>query len=305
MKFMNNYQASGQDQAQRSLINETKTNVQIVILAAGKGSRMKSDVPKVLQLVGGRAMIDRVFDSAKQVTGSIIVVCSPLLESYVKSNFIDNAVKDTARKRGRSLANASGLIKLALQTNPLGTAHAVYSAIDVIDASKLTVVLYADNPFITPEIIQKLLRHLVSTDSSLVTLAFNHQNPAQYGRIVTSEDGEFLKIVEFKDASESERAVTLCNSGVMVFAPNILNQYLPLCLRGSDFAPGSLKDTNQHNADYKSKEFYLTDMVEICKNNNHKVSYFIAPNSTLVMGVNTPEELDYANSQNSIPNLFL
>lgn len=287
MKFMSNYQASTQ-----TLNNGLSNCAQIVILAAGKGSRMKSEVPKVLQLVGGKPMIERVFEAAKQVTSDIIVVCSPSLEAYANDNF----------------ANAAALVKLVVQTNPLGTAHAVYSAIDVIDKTKFTVVLYADNPFITPEIIEKLLRHLVETDSSLVTLAFNSENPAQYGRIITSQQGEFLRIVEFKDASENEKAITLCNSGVMTFAPNILHHYLPLYLRPDNerdnMALRILKNGKKSKTDFHNKEFYLTKIVQICKNDNCKVSYFLADNFHLAMGVNTLEELDYANSHNFISKVF-
>ncbi len=235
-------------------------NCQVIVLAAGNGRRMESALPKVMHKVGGKSMLDRVLTNAKQVSNEVILVHSWQLEEYIAH------YKDTC--------------KFVLQPEPLGTAHAVYSALDLIDDNKIVAVLYGDNPLITADIINDLLEYLVSTNSAITTLCFKRDNPGQYGRIVIDKLGNFLKIVEFKQATSEELAVTICNSGIMVFAEGILNKYLP-----SIFS---------EEID-KSKELYLTELVKIVKDSGKKVSYLLSSNHDIVIGVNTKQELEEAN----------
>jgi bifunctional N-acetylglucosamine-1-phosphate-uridyltransferase/glucosamine-1-phosphate-acetyltransferase GlmU-like protein len=233
---------------------------QIVILAAGSGTRMQSsDLPKVMHTVGGRPMLDIVFDNASEVTEDIILVHSKQLLPYI-SHYPKSC-------------------KLALQERALGTAHAVLSAMNRIRDELPIAVIYGDNPLISSKIISDLLNHLDNTQSAIATLAFIRDDPAQYGRIVLDNSGNFIKIVEYKDASPEEKTVNLCNSGVMVFAPFILKRYLPLCV-----------DQNILG----NAEFYLTKIIEICAF-KEKITYLLAHNNRLVVGVNTQEELRYAN----------
>lgn len=239
-------------------MKETK-NVQIIVLAAGKGSRMQSSLPKVLHLVSGKPMLDRVIDNALCVTDDVIVVYSEMISEHLKS-YEDRC-------------------KLVLQKDSVlrGTGYAVRCAFRLINKNKINVVLFADNPLITPNLIKKLVEELVETKSHLVALAFNRSDPGEYGRIVTDKSGRFLWIVESKLAKEEEKKITLCNSGVMAFAPSILLEYLPVCL------PNRLG------------EFCLSDVVDICRCLRKKVSYLLAPNSDEVVGVNTQEDLKEAN----------
>ncbi len=230
---------------------------QIVVLAAGKGSRMQSNIPKVMHKICGKKMLDMVLSTAESVTKDIILVYSPEDSGYFKEY--------------------STKCELVPQEVRLGTAHAVYSALGSIKKDAYTIVLYGDNPLISGDIIKSTLQSLIKETSSLITLAFLRDDPGAYGRIILEKDGSFSKIVEFKHASEEEQGIKLCNSGIMIFAPGILNQYIERCIE----AP-------------LSEEAYLTKIVEIAKNAGEKVSYFLSENPNLVIGVNTKEELKKA-----------
>ena len=236
--------------------------MQIIILAAGRGSRMKSELPKVMHKVGGKSMLGRVFENCHKVTDNLVLVYSDHIEEFLPE-FADKC-------------------NLVRQGEQLGTAHAVYVAKSQFDNTKPIGVIYGDNPLITSDIIQNLFNYMEKTNSKAVTLAFEFNKPNAYGRIVTDSDGCFKKIVESKFASPEEKEITLCNSGVMSFAPGVLGKYIEECLK-----PDS--NTSQ-------KELYLTKIIEICSQNNEKVSYYTSDNYNLVLGVNTQEELQNANS---------
>ncbi len=235
---------------------------QIIILAAGKGTRMKSDLPKVMHEVGGSPMVERVIQNCKKITDDLILVYSKHLEPYLPN-----------LERDCTLVN---------QEKQLGTAHAVAVAKEKFDAEKYIGVIYGDNPLITADIIDDLFKHLQETNSKAVTLAFEYNKPNQYGKIITDDNGDFQKIVEAKFANEQEKQVTLCNSGIMAFAPGILGKYIDQCL-----VPSS---------DNPEKELYLTEIIEICAAHGEKVSYFKSNDHNLVIGVNTQDELSSANS---------
>lgn len=234
---------------------------QIVILAAGKGSRMKSNLPKVMHKIGDKTMLQMVVDNAYAVTKDIILVYSDHIAEYLSA-----------------FANQC---KFALQNEQLGTAHAVWVASALINNNIQNAVIYGDNPLITPEIITELFNHLETSRSAVVTLAFKHEEPNAYGRIIQDAGGNFKKIVEFKVATDLEKKIKLCNSGVMAFAPGILQKYLPACINRS---------RNVNNS-----ELYLTEIIEICSNAGEKVSYYTSKNHHLVIGINTQEELQAAN----------
>ena len=236
-------------------------NNQIIILAAGKGSRMESDLPKVMHKVAGKPMLERVVENCSKVTGDLVLVYSGHLLPYL----------DPFKPK----------CKMVNQTEQLGTAHAVSVALELIDPSKICAVIYGDNPLITPPIIKDLLQYLTDSSSSVVTLALECDQPNHYGRIILDAAGNFKEIVEFKFATEQEKAITLCNSGIMAFAPGILNKYLPRCL-----AP---------NPEFPDRELYLTDIIAVCSKAGEKVSYYTSADHALLMGVNTKDELAKAN----------
>lgn len=234
---------------------------QIIILAAGKGSRMKSNLPKVMHKVGGKPMLQMVVDNASAITDDIILVYSDHIVEY--------------------LPMFKSKCKFALQDNQLGTAHAVWVASSLINNNIQTAVIYGDNPLITPQIIEELFAHLQSSGAAVASLVFEHEEPNEYGRIILDEKGKFKKIVEFKVATDLEKKVKLCNSGIMAFAPGILEKYLPTCV-------------NQPN-NSSSKELYLTEIIEICSNAGELVTCYTSKEHQLVVGVNTQEELETAN----------
>lgn len=234
---------------------------QIIILAAGKGSRMKSELPKVMHKVGNKSMLERVVDNAQAITKDLILVYSDHIKEYLPI-FEKNC-------------------QFVLQDEQLGTAHAVWVARNLIKDDIYTAVIYGDNPLITPDIISGLFEHLQNSGAAVATLVFEHTEPNAYGRIILDAQGNFKKIVEYKFANEAERKITLCNSGIMAFAPSILNKYLPFCL--------DEKLTNQ------GKELYLTEIIEVCSSHGEKVTYYTSKKHELVIGVNTQEELEVAN----------
>lgn len=244
------------------IINNYRTmNEQIIILAAGKGSRMKSELPKVMHEVGGKPMVQRVIDSCSKITDDLILVYSDHIKEFVP--LLEGC-------------------KLAEQKSQLGTAHAVDAASEYMRDDKNIGVIYGDNPLITDDIISKLFAFMNQRKASVVTLAFEYDKENQYGRIVVDQNGNFVKIVEAKFASDEELKITICNSGIMVFAPGILQKYLPQCLKPDSNNP--------------EKELYLTDIIEVCFEAGEKVDYYIPDDSENVIGVNTKDELDYANN---------
>lgn len=241
--------------------------MQIIILAAGKGTRMQSDLPKVMHKVGDKPMLEHVVNNCSRVSDDLVLVYSDHLKEF--------------------LPNFSDRCRLARQDQQLGTAHAVHVAKKYFSKDEPIAVIYGDNPLITPEIINNLCEHMQKTKSQITTLAFEYDGPNAYGRIIVGPDGEFEKIIEYKFATPEERKQTLCNSGIMSFAPGILQKYIDKCL----------------NMDEESgKEMYLTEIIEICQQAGEKTSYYLSDSSKLV-GVNTQEELTRANSiLNSIDN---
>ncbi|WP_347938848.1 sugar phosphate nucleotidyltransferase [Rickettsia oklahomensis] len=235
-------------------------NYQIIILAAGKGTRMESNLPKVMHKVGGVPMLETVLKNSLEVTNDVVIVYSEKLKRY--------------------LMPYEHMCRFVLQKEPKGTAHATYTAIDLIDENKIILVLYGDHPLITPKLIHELIDYLSLTNSALVTLSFERENPTWYGRIATDKNGDLLEIIEYKNASEEEKKIKLCNSGIMAFSIGMLNKYLPL------FA------TNITG----NKEVYLTEIVKICKNHGEKVSYLLSTDHDLIIGVNNKHELEEANN---------
>lgn len=212
-------------------------NITCIILAAGKGTRMKSKIHKMMHEIGGIPLVGHVLDLCqnKLDANQITVVAAPdelPTLDYIKSN---------------SQAD------LVFQHEKLGTGHAVLMAEQQIsDAATQNpdgaiLVLYADTPFVEVKTLELMISKINAGDD-LVVLGFEPEDAAQYGRLLTDNQGELLAIREYKDATELERAVTLCNSGIMTFKAKHLNQLL--------------KKIDNKNA---SGEYYLTDCVEIAK----------------------------------------
>lgn len=235
----------------------------ILILAAGKGTRMKSAQPKVMHKVAGRSMLGHVLALAASAGDRApAVVVGPGM--------------DQVRAEAETLASG---VSVFVQKEQLGTADAVLAAREAIEAhSGDVIVLYADTPLILPATIDRLRAALDdgAGGSGVAVLGFEARDPAGYGRLLTGTDGSLIAIREDKDALESERAVKLCNSGVMAF-------------RVSDLATTLSKITN-NNA---KGEFYLTDAVEIIRTSGAKAAVVVCDEDE-VLGVNSRDQLAVA-----------
>ena len=230
-------------------------SVSLIVLAAGQGTRMNSDLPKVLHQVGAAPLLHHALRAGQSLGPErIIVVAGQGAEAVTKAAL---AFDDTAT--------------VVVQEERLGTGHAVAQALPALaDATGDAVILYGDTPFIRAETLEAMLaaraRHVV------VVLGFEAADPGRYGRLVTS--GDMLdRIVEFKDANDAERAITLCNSGVICADIATLAELVAAI--GNDNASG---------------EYYLTDIVGIPHAKGLSAGVVIcAENETL--GINTRAEL--------------
>ncbi len=212
----------------------TDNNFAVVILAAGRGLRMKSDLPKVLHRIGGRAMLRLVLDAVEPLRPDrIVVVVGPDMP----------AVEEIAAPH-----------ITVVQDSPLGTGHAVLQAERVLDGyhgvtgrGELLVV-FGDTPLLSTETLAGMLEARRDGDGgpSLVGLGFRPDDPGHYGRLVLDEAGRVQRIVEFADASPAEREIGLCNGGVLLADAPLLFALLGRC--GRDNAKG---------------EIYLTDVFEL------------------------------------------
>lgn len=202
-----------------------------IILAAGKGTRMKSDLPKVMHEVAGRPMIDWSIELAKSVgCKSITVVIHPS-----QTGLIDH------------LSDTDG-VATAFQDPPEGTGHAVRCAEETLDGfSGDVVVLYGDSPLIPSEAVEDLFSAL-DDGAAIGVLGFEANDPGRYGRLIRTADGNLDAIVEAKEATPAQLAVTLCNSGVMAGAKEAMFSLL--------------QNVTNDNA---KGEYYLTDLVGLAR----------------------------------------
>jgi len=230
------------------------TDLSIVILAAGKGTRMRSTLPKVLQPLAEKPLLGHVVDTAKQVGATEIVVVYGHGGEHVQDAF-----------GGDDLG-------WALQEPQLGTGHAVQQAMPQISGDKTVVVVYGDVPLVQPETVQKLAAATAGGKLALLTVIAD--NPAGYGRIVRDNTGNVQSIVEEKDASDEQRKITEVNTGLLACPANKLNPWLD-----------ALK------ADNAQEEYYLTDVVAAAVADGVPVEAVIASSETEVMGINDKVQL--------------
>ena len=227
----------------------------IVILAAGMGKRMRSQLPKVLQPIAQKPMIDHVLDKARAIEGEhrIIVVvghAADVVKNYLKDNHD---------------------IQFALQAEQLGTGHALMQALPLCEPDKPTLVLLGDVPLIETQTLETLIKE-AGNELGLLTVKLD--NPTGYGRIVRDANGAACAIVEEKDADAEQRKINEVNTGIMVLPTNRLNEWL-----------SALKNENAQG------EYYLTDVIAMAVANQVTVHTACASSAVEVEGVNSKIQL--------------
>jgi len=224
-----------------------------VLLAAGLGTRMKSALPKALHPIAGRPMLNHLIASCEAVFDRIVVVVGPDMDP---------------------VAQAAAPHTVIVQQQRLGTAHAALQA-EALFGNGDVAVLYADNPLIRPETMRRLLER--RQQAGLALLAMRPAEPGRYGRVIAS-DGEVERVVEWADATEAERAETLCNAGV-------------LCAAAADFA----RWLHAVEPSPAKGEYYLTDCVALARAEKKRVLAVEAPEPEL-RGINSRAELAEAEA---------
>jgi bifunctional UDP-N-acetylglucosamine pyrophosphorylase/glucosamine-1-phosphate N-acetyltransferase len=234
--------------------------VSLIVLAAGLGSRMNSDLPKVLHPLAGVPMLHHALAAGRALDPARIVV-------------VTGHGTEAVSRAALAFDEACDCV---LQEPQLGTGHAVAQAAPLLaDATGEAIVLYGDTPFVRAETLQEMLA--ARTDHAVVILGFTPDDPARYGRLITDGD-QLLKIVEYKDATEAERAITLCNSGVVCADVQTMMRLVGKV--GNDNAAG---------------EYYLTDIVELARTEGLSVGYVTCPEAE-TLGINTRAQLAAAEA---------
>lgn len=235
--------------------------VKAVILAAGKGTRMKSELPKVIHKALGKPMVQYSIDAAMEAGAALSDIC--LVVGH-KAELVKEVVGDG--------------VTYALQTEQLGTGHAVKCAGAFIGEDGLTMVLCGDTPLITGKTLKKLVDAHIAEGNAITVLTAKVDDPTGYGRIIKDSQGNFVKIVEQKDATQEEQKVNEINSGMYLFDSAILSK--------------ALSWLNNNNA---QGEYYLTDTIEIVKQEGlGKVATAQVEDEDEIKGVNSPEQLKEA-----------
>ncbi|MET3197119.1 bifunctional UDP-N-acetylglucosamine diphosphorylase/glucosamine-1-phosphate N-acetyltransferase GlmU [Bacillus sp. OAE603] len=237
------------------------SNKYAIVLAAGKGTRMKSKLYKVLHPVCGKPMVQHVVDHVKSVGVQNVVTVVGHGAELVKTQLGENS-------------------EYALQADQLGTAHAVIQAAPLLkDKEGTTLVICGDTPLITPETIQALFEEHERLQAKATILTAHLEDSTGYGRIIRSNDGSVQKIVEHKDASPEELTVQEINTGTYCFDNKALFEAL-----------------NAVNNDNSQGEYYLPDVIEILKEKNQIVAAYKTPNFDETLGVNDRYALSMAET---------
>jgi bifunctional UDP-N-acetylglucosamine pyrophosphorylase/glucosamine-1-phosphate N-acetyltransferase len=225
----------------------------IIILAAGKGTRMCSDLPKVLHKVGGVPILQHVINAAKQLNPKKIIVVYGFGGEIVKKNITDDD------------------LEWVLQAEQLGTGHAVQQAIPYLSDHGKSLILLGDVPLVDTK---SFIQMLEKAEKNLVVQTFFKNNPSGYGRIIRDAKQQVTAIVEHKDANDIQRAINEVNTGIMAMPNSKLKHWL--------------KNINNQNA---QKEYYLTDIIALSVNEGLPVLPFVVDDEWSVTGINSKLDL--------------
>ena len=230
-------------------------NTDFIILAAGKGTRMGSDLPKVLNLLGGKPLVQHLLDTVSDIKGSRVQLVLGHKPDLVKNSLDTNKKTD-----------------FVLQKKQLGTGHAVKQALKNLRSNSISLVLYGDGPLVKKQTLSKLISSAEKNNLSILT--YKQKETHGYGRVVRGRRGLVERIVEEKDASSEEKKIEEVNSGILAIKTKHLKELVG-------------KITNKNAA----KEYYLTDIVELANKAGIQVKATIVSDHKQVLGVNSPQEL--------------
>ncbi len=235
-----------------------KDNVAVIILAAGQGTRMKSNKAKVLHEIAGRPMILYVVEAARKIAGDNVIV-----------------VIGHQAQKVRDIISEVAQVHFAYQEEQLGTGHAVQCAVPGLpDGCDEVVVLCGDVPLIRAQTITELIEDHRSAARDISLLAVELENPYGYGRVLVDDTRRVFGIIEESDATNAQKQIKLINAGIYCIRKDFLLQALP-----------RIRTNNAQN------ELYLTDIMGIGHSENKKIGVVIGTDPSEVIGVNTIQEL--------------
>jgi len=227
--------------------------LEVIVLAAGQGKRMRSDLPKVLHPIGGRPLLAHVLDAARALEPKKTLVVHGHGAEKVRAAFEDARVE------------------WVLQAEQLGTGHAVQQAMKQASGGGDVLILYGDVPLVTPENLKRLVE---AAKGGLAVMTTEVEDPKGYGRVVRGSEGNVERIVEEKDATTAERKIREINAGFMALSAKRLAGWL-----------GKVGNKNAQ------KEYYLTDIVTLAVKEGVRVVGVKVDDETEVTGVNSKGEL--------------
>jgi bifunctional UDP-N-acetylglucosamine pyrophosphorylase / glucosamine-1-phosphate N-acetyltransferase len=240
-------------------MNTENRSVQAIILAGGKGTRMKSDLPKVLLDLYGKSVIRHSIDNIREAG-------------------IDDVIVVVGHRRDRVMEHLGQGVRYAVQEEQLGTGHAVGQALSLLgEATGPVVVCYGDMPFLRPATLRVLIDAESQPGVAAAILTMELENPPDFGRVVRDEHGRVKKVVEVKDCTPEEREIKEFNVGVYCFGAEALQWALP-----------RLSDDNAQG------EYYLTDVVQVLAEAGQRVETVQTENIEETLGINDRADLELA-----------
>lgn len=238
--------------------------IEAVVLAAGKGTRMMSNLPKVMHTVAGKPMIGWIIEALSPVCKTLNIVTGhgrDIVEDFISDNYSN--------------------IKFSFQSIQDGTGGAVRCAVPNLSGDTTHVIICAgDTPLLKTETFKLLQEHFISTGSDLTVVSTVLEDPGHYGRIIRNREGLVSKIVEYLDATEEQRKISEINSGIYMIEKNLLVEGIY-----------KIKNSNV------KKEYYLTDIIKISISLNKLVTAFIEKDFVSLSGINDTRQLEDADME--------
>lgn len=237
--------------------------LRVIILAAGKGTRMNSDLPKVLHKLNGKALLDFVLDESE--------LLNPIETILVVGFKKEQVISHTENRIN---------LKYATQIEQLGTGHAVLQTEELLKNNKgHIIILYGDVPNIKASTLKPIIDEHIINNRDLTLITAEIDDPSGYGRIIRDKNGNLLKIVEEKDCDDDERKIKEWNPGIYIFK-----------------IPEVFEVLNNIRTNNASKEYYLTDAIGLAQQSNMQINAIKIANSNEVIGINTADQLEELES---------